>query len=94
MLNLIADYNFHIINKNKDEEKNYLTMIVRLIKIRNEFLEKNNLSILDDSPFREFNIYKYFGKPLDPIRSSFLKGMEKMKKGKKQNLVIHQQETR
>ena len=83
MLNLIADYNFHIINENKEEETNYLTMIVRLIKIRNEFLEKNKFTILDDSPFREFNVYKCFGKPLDPIRSSFLKGFDKMKKGKK-----------
>lgn len=83
MLNLIADYNFHIVNENKEEEKNYLTMIVRLIKIRNEFLEKNKFTILDDSPFREFNVYKCFGKPLDPIRSSFLKGFDKIKKGKK-----------
>jgi len=82
ILYLLVDYNFAIINKNKDEEMNYLALIVRLYNIRNKYLDSRNLSILDDSPFQEFT-FKCTGTPSDPIRSSRLKIVENKKAGKR-----------
>ena len=82
ILYLIADYNFHIVNKNKEEESNILSLIIRLNKIRNEYLEKNKLTVLDSSPFEEFT-YKCFGEPIDPLRASRLKMVENKDAGKR-----------
>lgn len=82
MLHLIADYNFHIINKNDNEQFNYISMIVRLVDIRNKYLEENNQTILDDTPFKEFT-YKCIGTPVDPIRKSLLKGLKNIQSGKR-----------
>jgi hypothetical protein len=82
MLYLLVDYNFAIINKDKSEEMNYLALIVRLYNIRNKYLDSKNVSILDDTPFKEFTL-KCTGTPVDPIRSSRLKQAEKRKTGKR-----------
>ena len=82
MLHLLSDYNFHIINKNKDEEANYLSMLVRLIDIRTKYLEEKNLTVLDDTPFKEFT-YKCIGTPVDPIRDSLLKGLKNIQAGRR-----------
>ena len=82
ILYLLVDYNYAVINKDKSEEMNYMSLIVRLFKIRNEYLDSRNLSILDKSPFQEFTL-KCTGTPEDPIRSSMLRGLEKIKSGKR-----------
>ena len=81
-LHLLIDYNYAIINKDVNEEMNHLTLIVRLLKIRNNYLEARNLTVLDKSPFQEFT-FKCNGTPVDPIRSSLLQGLENKKAGKK-----------
>ena len=82
MLRLISDYNFAVVNKNKDEERNYLSLIIRLNKIRNKYLTKNNLTVLDKSPFEEFTL-QCIGEPLDPIRASRLKIIENKEAGRR-----------
>jgi len=81
LYNLI-NYNIGIIRKNKFNEMVYGTMINRMIKARDTFLEKNNLSILDKSPFQEFTT-DCFGEPKDVLRSSFLERDKKKDKGQK-----------
>lgn len=82
MLHLIADYNHSIINKNKVEEANYISLIVRLIKIRNEYFKSRELNVMDDTIFKEFS-FKCIGTPVDPIRDSLLKGLKNKKAGKR-----------
>jgi len=82
MLYLLVDYNFAIINKNKSEEMNYLSLIIRLYKIRNKYLDDKNLTILDDTPFQEFTL-NCFGTPVDPIRSSRIKLQENISAGRR-----------
>ena len=61
---------------------NYLSLIIRLYKIRNKYLDSRNLSILDDTPFQEFTL-KCFGEPVDPIRASRIKLQENIAAGKR-----------
>lgn len=82
MLHLIADYNYSIINKDKVEEANYISLIVRLIKIRNEYFKSRELNAMDDTIFKEFT-FKCIGTPVDQIRDSFLKGLKNIKAGKR-----------
>ena len=82
MLYFIADYNFAIVNKNEDEQKNFLSLIIRLSKIKNKYLNKKNLTVLDDTPFKEFTL-NCIGEPIDPIRASRLKMIENKEAGKK-----------
>lgn len=82
MLYFLIDYNFAIINQDQKEQDNFMSLIIRLNKIRNKYLDKNNLTILDKSPFEEFTL-KCIGKPLDPIRSARLKMTENKEAGKK-----------
>jgi len=82
ILYLLVDYNYAIINRDKNEEMNYMSLIVRLFKIRNKYLDSKNLSILDKSPFQEFTL-KCTGTPEEPMRASLLRGLEKIKAGKR-----------
>lgn len=82
MLHLLIDYNHAKIDNKKQEESNNASLIVRLNNIRNEYFEKNKLNPIDKSPFQEFS-YQCFGVPIDPIRSSRLKMVEKKESGKK-----------
>tara|TARA_B100001093_G_scaffold190978_1_gene183472 strand:+ start:2568 stop:3896 length:1329 start_codon:yes stop_codon:yes gene_type:complete len=82
ILHLMIDYNHAKIDKNKKEENNNEALILRLNNIRNEYLDKKNLTVLDKSPFQEFS-YKCIGTPVDPIRSARLKIIEKKEAGKK-----------
>ncbi len=81
-LHLLIDFNHAKIDKDIEAEKNYIGLLVRLNKIRNEYLEKNKLTVLDESPFTEFS-FKCFGTPVDPIRSARLKMVENKDAGKK-----------
>jgi hypothetical protein len=80
LYNLIM-YNLAIIRDNKFNQTLYMTMFVRLLKARDIFLEKNNLSVLDESPFEEFTM-KCMGDPVDSIRQSRLNISKNVKKGK------------
>jgi len=53
---MMYKYKYKIVDEDNDEVKNLDCMIVTLINERNKYLKNNNLSILDDSPFKEFVI--------------------------------------
>ena len=70
-----------IIKKNKFNETVYGTMLVRLLKARDTFLDTNNKTVLDNTPFEEFTL-KCIGEPKDLLRSSFLDKEKKKDSGK------------
>ena len=72
---------YSFINKNTKNVNNYLIICNKLYDIRNNYLEKNNLTVLDDSPFKDFT-YNCFGTPKDPIRESLLNFIDKKNKNK------------
>ena len=78
---MLYNYFYSIINKDTKQINNYLILCNKLYDIRNNYLEKNNLSVLDNSPFQDFT-YKCFGTPKDPIREAFLNYVDKKNKKK------------
>lgn len=82
-LYLISNYNYYIVNRNKNEANNYLIMFLNLNEVKNMYLEKNNITILDKSPFEEFK-FNCIGEPVDIIRAGQLDIMRK----KEQNKLI------
>ena len=78
---LLANYQLAVIRKNNFNKMVYMTMVTRMFKARETYLDKNNASILDDTPFQSFTL-KCIGEPKDPIRSSLLAGLERKQKGK------------
>lgn len=82
ILYLLSNYNLAIIRNNKFNQMVYMTMITRLLKVRNEYMDKNNTNVLTNSPFEEF-ILNCIGQPVDPIRASLLKAIDNKSKGKK-----------
>ena len=85
LYNLIQ-YNIGIIRKNKFNEMLYGTMLVRLLKIRDKYLDDHNISILDKSPFQEFTM-ECIGDTVNPMRASFLEKVEKRKMGKQASFL-------
>lgn len=82
ILYLLSDFSLAYVNKNKAEEKNFLIMISKINKIKNDYLESRQLNVLDDSPFQEFTM-DCIGVPVEPLRASFEKVAKKIKQGKK-----------
>ena len=70
------------IKKNKFNEVQYCTMISRLIKARDKYLDKHEKTVLDKTPFQEFTM-KCIGEPKDILRSSFIDKQEKRDAGKR-----------
>ena len=81
LMYILYNYFYAIINRNNKAINNYLILCNKFLDIRNNYLEKHNLTVLDDSPFKDFT-YKCFGTPKDPIRESFLNFIEKKNKKK------------
>ena len=75
-------YNMGKIRKNKFNEKLYGTMLTRLIKARDTYLDKNNMTVLDKTIFQEFTM-ECIGEPKDLMRSSFIERANKKEQGKK-----------
>jgi len=88
MMYLYFDYYLAFINKDKTNTNLYLRLIGKFYNARNKFLENNNLSVVDDSPFKDFT-YKCYGEQIDPKRLSFLEGLEKRKKNKAMKYRYH-----
>ena len=78
----LIHYNIAIIRNNKFIQKVNITMMTRLLKARDTYLEKRNLNVLDKTPFEEFTM-ECIGKPYDILRESRIKLKENIKKGKK-----------
>lgn len=81
LLYSIINYNIGIIKSNKFNEMVYGTMITRLFKARNTYLENKNITVLDKSPFQEFTT-ECIGEPKDILRESFLDKAKKREQGK------------
>ena len=82
ILYLFMNLNYNFINKNNSETKNYESMIFKIMKARDTYLEDNGLNVLDESPFQEFT-YECFGQPHDSMRDSMLEGIKRIEQGKK-----------
>ena len=78
----LVHYIIGIMRKNKFNEVQYGTMLVRLMKARDKYLDKNSKTVLDKSPFQEFTM-KCIGEPKDLLRSSFLDKQQKRDSGKR-----------
>ena len=72
--------------KNKFNEIQYGTMITRLIKARDKYLDTHNKTVLDKSPFQEFTM-KCIGEPKDLLRNSFIDKQEKRDAGKRSSFL-------
>tara|TARA_A100001015_G_C14926214_1_gene686481 strand:- start:589 stop:1377 length:789 start_codon:yes stop_codon:yes gene_type:complete len=92
ILFLLYHYLIGIFRKNKFTETFNMTMIVRLLKARDTFLEKNKLNVLDKSPFQEFT-FECLGEPKDLLRFSLLEGMARRKQGKKMKFAYRPSES-
>jgi hypothetical protein len=79
---LLFNYFYHITINDKYNTNLFNILISRLHYARNKYLEENNITVLDNSPFQDFTI-KCFGMPVDPIRSALLDGITSSKKHSK-----------
>ena len=70
-LYFLANYIYNIINKNKQFANNYNFLLYNLNKIKNEYLDKNNKTVLDETPFQEFTM-KCIGDTTDFLRKARL----------------------
>ena len=72
-------------NKNKYLQMYYIYLIRSTIKAKNKYFKKNNLTIIDNSPYKDL-IIKCYGNPIDQSRLYRLK--IKKRKEKKLKLVF------
>jgi hypothetical protein len=72
----------HQINKEKIDEENMKCMISNLIDARYKYLDENNLTVLDDTPFKDF-VLDCIGNTIDAGRLSRLEIMKKKEQGKR-----------
>jgi len=80
-LYLLIDYQYAKTQRNKDEERNYMIMITRLLKARLAYLDSHDITILDKSPFQEFTL-QCIGSTEDPLRMVLLERKKKREAGK------------
>jgi len=81
-LYLLSNYFHGIIKKDNFMKTAYITLLTRLIYAKNEYLTKNNLTSLSNSPFQEFTI-NCMGEPVNQLRESRLKRMKNIKENKR-----------
>ena len=81
MMYLYFDYYLAFINKDKVNTNLYLNLIGKIYHSKNKFLYDNNLTVVDESPFKDFT-YKCYGAQIDPKRVERLELVEKRKKNK------------
>jgi hypothetical protein len=77
----LIDYQYAICNRNDREKNNFMSMITRLLKAREYYLDTHNITILDKSPFQEFTL-QCLGSTEDPMRMARLEGLRKREAGK------------
>jgi hypothetical protein len=80
MYNLIQ-YNISKIRHNEFNTYTYGSMLIRMIKARDKYLEQHNKTVLDDTIFQEFTM-SCIGEPKDLLRESFLMAKKKREQGK------------
>jgi hypothetical protein len=79
---ILFNYFYYYINKMKEKKELHYLLLIKLINYRNNYLEKRNKTVLDDTPFKDFSL-KCFGKSVELRRLSFLECLKKKKEGKK-----------
>lgn len=77
LMYMLFNYIYYTINKYKNADL-FLLLINKLIEIRNIYLNKHNISVLDKSPFYDFTI-NCIGTTIDPIRLSLIEKKKKFK---------------
>jgi hypothetical protein len=85
MYNLIQ-YNISKIRRNEHNQDTYGSMLVRMIKARDKYLEQHNKTILDKTIFQEFTM-SCIGEPKDILRESLLAGKKKREQGKRMKFL-------
>ena len=80
-LYLLVDYNYAIVRRDEIEKRNYMILITRLLKARENYLDKHNKNILDRTPFQEFTL-QCLGSTEDPLRMARLEERKKKEAGK------------
>lgn len=78
---LFFEYFYYVINNNNQSEI-IKKIIGNFYKMRNEYLNKKKLTVIDESPFKDFT-FKCYGTPLDVKRSALLEGFKMFKQGKR-----------
>ena len=81
-LYLLIDYQYAYTKKDSKEKDNYMSLIIRLLKARENYLDTHNKTILDRTPFQEFTL-QCLGSTEDPLRMARLEERKK-KEAKKQ----------
>jgi hypothetical protein len=85
MYNLIQ-YNISKIRHNETQSVinkiTYGSMLIRMMKARDKYLEQHNKTVLDKSIFQEFTM-SCIGEPKDLLRESFLLAKKKREEGKR-----------
>jgi len=80
-LYLLIDYQYAITRRDEREQNNYMSMITRILKAREAYLDKRGISVLDKSPFQEFTL-QCLGSTEDPLRMAMLEGKKRKDAGK------------
>ena len=69
------------INKDRQYTNIYYILIGRLYQVRNNYLTKHKITVLDVSPFKDFT-FKCLGQHKNIMRSAFLEKNDKFKNKK------------
>lgn len=76
----LIDLNYQIVNKNNIGINNSKAIMKELLNARKTYLNKNNITVLDKSPYQEF-IVECYGKTMDTFIANKLKNNKRFKKG-------------
>jgi len=80
-LYLLIDYQYAICKRDSKEKNNYMSMIIRILKAREYYLDSHDITVLDKSPFQEFTL-QCLGSTEDPMRMARLESLKKREAGK------------
>lgn len=72
---LLFNYFYYYVNKD-NKMKIYQDMIKKLYKYRNDYLNYNDITVVDKSPFQDFT-YKCYGHAVDQLRESLISNKNK-----------------
>jgi hypothetical protein len=82
MMYLFFEYYYNIINRNSQQSDLIKKIIGNFYKLRNDYLNRKKITVIDISPFRDFT-FKCYGRPLDVKRTALIEGLELFKQGKR-----------
>lgn len=82
MMYLFFEYYYNIINRNNQNSDMIKKIIGKFYKLRNVYLTSKKLTVLDDTPFKDFT-FKCYGVPVDVKRTALLEGYKMFKQGKR-----------